>query len=194
MGVPTPTAAPTPFPEGDPRNGKYFENLGALEHQLNNSLAGDQRDLTSAQSAYDYSTGQLDRQLPLTLQGTRNTANAQGLLESGQLAQRAGTVEAKYAAQRGRLTSNLQQEEGRVHQAENSANESFNLGRSRAAQQAREEGKAELEKQRPNEPQTAPAPAPVVSPVVVSEHRQPSTVARAKVTRARREAAKKAVG
>jgi hypothetical protein len=219
MGVPSPTPAPTPFPEGDPRNGKYFENVAALEHQLKNSLAGDQQDITAAQAAYDYNTGQLDHQLPLTLQATRNTANAQGLLESGQLTQRAGTVESKYAAQRGRLTSNLQTEQNRVHEAENSANESFNLGRSKAAQAAREESKTQLEKEAPNEqpgaaPATqapkvvgphgeslpyAPTPAQIsgvwgspgsVLPTVIGQTAQPITGTKA----ARKQAAKKAVG
>jgi|SRR6185437_4782687 len=192
MGVPTPTTAPTPFPEGDPRNGKYFENLAALEHQLSNGLAADQQDLAAAQSAYDYSTGQLDRQLPLTLQTTRNTANSQGLLESGQLAQRAGSVESKYAAQRGRLTSNLQAEQNKIHQAEASANESFNLGRTRAAQQAREEGLTGLEKENPNE--QAPAARVPTAPGlrVVGQHAQPITGA--KVRAVRKQAAKRAVG
>jgi|SRR6185437_4393302 len=196
MGVPTPTAAPTPFPEGDPRNGKYFEQLAALEHQLNGSLAADKQDLTSAQSGYDYSNGQLDRQLPSTLQATRNTANSQGLLESGQLAQRAGSVEARYAAQRGRLTSNLQQEQNRVHQAENSAQEAFSLGRSRAATTTREEALAQTEKEAPNElPPAAPAAAST-GPVVISSHAQPRSLSRqhARTRAARQRAARKAVG
>lgn len=201
MGVPTPTAATTPFPEGDPRNGKYFETVAALEHQLNNSLAGDQQDLADAQAAYGYNTGQLDRQLPLTLQATRNTANSQGLLESGQLAQRAGTVEAKYAAQRGQLTSRFQQEQNRVHQAETGANESFNLGRTRAATTAREEALAQTEKEAPNEPPasaSASASAAVPrGPVVVSSSPQPITGsprARSSMRSVRRQAAKRAVG
>lgn len=192
MGVPTPTPAPTPFPEGDLRNGKYFENLAALEHQLGNSLAGDKQDLEGAQSAYNYNTGELDRQLPVTLQNTRNTANSQGLLESGQLAQRAGTVESKYAAQRGRLTSNLQAEENKVHQAEASANESFQLGRGKAAQTSREEGLTGLEKEGPNEPAPAAAPAaPLTAPQalkVVAVRAQPNSRA------VRKQAAKKVVG
>lgn len=146
-----PPAAATPFPEGDPRNAKYFENLAALEHTLNNTLAADKQDLTDAQSAYNYSTGELERQLPLTLRATRNTANAHGLLESGQLAQAAGGVEAKYAQQRGRLASGLQASENKVHQAEQSAREAFNLGRQRDAVTALEEGKTEAEKEAPDE-------------------------------------------
>jgi hypothetical protein len=191
MGAPTPTSAPTPFPEGDPRNAKYFETVAQLEHQLNNGLAGDQQDLVAAKAAYDYSTGQLDRQLPLTLRGTRDTANSQGLLESGQLAQRTGTVESRYAAQRGQMTSRFQQEENRVHQAESSANENFNLGRSRAAQNAREEAKAQLEKEAPND--QVPAAAPPGAPVVVRSYRQPnSSTPQARTVR--RQAASRAVG
>jgi hypothetical protein len=196
MGVPTPTSAPTPFPEGDPRNGKYFENLAALEHQLSNSLAGDKQDLTSAQANYDYSTGQLDKQLPLTLQTTRNTANNQGLLESGQLAQRAGSVESKYAEQRGRLTANLQAEQNHVQQAENSASESFNLGRGRAAQTAREEAKTQLEREAPNDQApVTPVASPSQSLRVVGQHAQPITATpKARAAQLRRQAAKKAVG
>ncbi len=194
MGVPTPTPAPTPFPEGDPRNAKYFETVAALEHSLNSSLAGDKQDLEAALSAYNYNTGQLDRQLPLTLRATRNTANSEGLLESGQLAQRAGTVESKYAAQRGRLTSNLQAEENRIHQAEAQANESFNLGRSKAASQAREEALAQTEKEAPNEQAPAAktaAPAAPAGPTVVRSYSQPTTHSSPRA--ARRQAARRAV-
>jgi hypothetical protein len=196
MGVPTPTSAPTPFPEGDPRNGKYFENLAALQHQLDASLAGDQQDLTGAQVGYDYSTGQLDRQLPLTLQGTRNTANSQGLLESGQLAQRSGSVEARYAAQRGRLASNLQQEQNRVHQAESQAQDAFNLGRSRAATAAREEALAQTEQTAPNEqaPVVSKPPAAPAAPVAARSWVQQATSGHARARAARNRAMKKAVG
>lgn len=200
MPGPTPTAAPPPFPGGDPRNGKYFEQLAALEHQRNNALAGDKEALTSGQSAFEYNTGQLDRQLPLTLQGTRNTANAQGLLESGQLAQRAGGVERQYAERRGRLASNWQQTQDRVHREEANTEGNFNLGRSHAAAQALEEAKAQLELQAPNEPAPAPPPAAAAAgvPQFVNPRGTPqlqSTVrARRPTTRLRRQAARRAVG
>ena len=173
-----PTAPATPFPEGDPRNAKYFENLAALEHTLNNTLASDQQDRTDALSAYNYSAGELERELPLSLQTTRNTANAHGLLESGQLAQAAGGVEAKYAAQRGKLVSGLQSEENKLNQNETSAREGFNLGRSKAATAALEEGKTELEKEAPDEqaaPTTAPAAPQAQVPVVVGQKAQRPT-------------------
>lgn len=161
--------AATPFPEGDPRNAKYFENLAALEHTLNNTLAGDQQALEDAGASYKYGTGELDRQLPLTLQATRNTANSQGLLESGQLAQRAGSVEAKYAAQRGQLTSNYQSQVDRINQSEHSAQESFNLGRTRSATEAREEALKQTESEAPNE-HAGSGP-----PTVIGQRPQPTT-------------------
>jgi hypothetical protein len=175
----TPSGGATPFPEGDPRNAKYFENLAALEHTLNNTLASDQQDRTDALSAYNYSTGELGQQLPLSLQATRNTANAHGLLESGQLAQAAGGVEAKYAAQRGKLISGQQSEENKLNENETSAKEAFNLGRSKAATAALEEGKTELEKEGPDE-QAAPsaaaaAPAASAAPTGVGQKAQRPT-------------------
>lgn len=191
--VAMPTAAPTPFPEGDPRNGKYFENLAALEHTLKDTLATDEASLASARSSYAYNAGALDRQLPLTMQATRNTANSQGLLESGQLAQRAGSVEAKYAAQRGRLTSGLQQTEGRITNAERSATDAFNLGRTRSASAAREEGLKGLE----NEPQAPAAPAATaapspIPPLVVGQRPQRTTSG--STAALRRQAARRAAG
>lgn len=198
-----PSAAPaaaTPFPEGDPRNAKYFENLAALEHTLNNTLAGDKQDLEDAQSSYNYSTGELERQLPLTLQTTRNTSNAHGLLESGQLTQATGTVEAKYAAARGKLTSALQADENKVHQDERSSREVFNLGRSKAATAALEESKSELEKEGPDEqtsPPAAPAAAPAASkstvPVVVGQKAQKPSSSQPRA-RARSSAVPRVVG
>jgi hypothetical protein len=190
--VAMPTAAPTPFPEGDPRNAKYFETLAALEHTLKDTLATDEASLAAAKASYEYNTGQLDRQLPLTMQATRNTANSQGLLESGQLAQRAGTVEAKYAAQRGRLTSLMQQTEGRITNAERAATEAFNLNRTRSASTAREEGLKGLEQEAPNAQTATPAAttASPIPPLVVGQRAQPNSGSR---VAQRRQAAKKAV-
>lgn len=162
----------TPFPQGDPRNAKYFENLAALEHALSNTLASDQQSLADAQSAYNYSTGELAHQLPLTLQTTRNTANAHGLLESGQLAQAAGSVEAKYAAQRGKLASTLQSDANKINQNEHSAQEAFNLGRVKAANAAREEALKQTEAEAPDEQATKGAPQP---PTIVGVHAQRTT-------------------
>lgn len=162
--APTPTAAPTPFPAGDPRNGKYFETLAALEHQLNNTLTSDNQALADAKANFNYSAGTLDRQLPLSIQTARNAANTQGLAESGALVKNTGTLETRYAAQRGKLTSGLQAETNRVNQAENSARETFNLGRTKAAETAREEALAAALKENPNE-QGANAPTNPATPV-----------------------------
>ena len=190
--IPSAAPAPTPFPEGDPRNARYFEQVAALEHQRSNSLASGQQDLADAQASYKYGLGQLEQQLPLTLQTTRSTANRQGLLESGQLAQRVGTVESKYAAQRGRLASNLQAEENKVNTADQQANEAFALGQSKAAQATREESLAQTEKEAPNEAVATPAvkPAVTVPPRIIAQRAQPTTLSRG----ARNRAAKKAIG
>jgi hypothetical protein len=178
----TPTALSgggTPFPEGDPRNAKYFETLGALEHTLNNTLATDEKTLADARASYNYTTGELDHNLPLKLQTTRNTANAHGLLESGQLAQAAGGVEAKYAGERAKQLFGLQGKEDELAQNVNAAQETANSGRQKAATSALEEGKTELEKEVTGAPAATPAAPKAPAPTVVGQRAQLLTASRA---------------
>lgn len=95
-----PAAAAQPTTVTDPRDAAYYDQLARLTYAYNTSLAGYNRDFADASGAYNYTSGQLSAAEPVALQTDRNRANAQGLLESGQLAQAAGSTEAGYAAKR----------------------------------------------------------------------------------------------
>lgn len=173
-------------PTVSPYDAKYYEQLANLKHQEQNALSGDQASSKEAESGYNYSTGQLDTQLPVSLRETRNTANNQGLLESGVLGQRAGSVEAKYATSRARLTTELQEKQDRIHENEKQAAESRAAGESSAATEAIERQRALDEQNAVNDSAPAPAvPAPPASkgPVVVSQKLQPATVRKAAAKR-----------
>lgn len=135
-------AAPTPFPEGDPRNAKYFENLAALEHGYQKSLAEGAETRANARTNAEYATGQIAKAEPEGFRNLRNRANSEGLLQSGVLAGRTGTLASSYGARRYAITHGLQEREGRISRGEQAAKERFELGRSGAATRALEEGKA----------------------------------------------------
>lgn len=176
-------------PTVSPYDAKYYEQLANLKHQEQNALSSDQASLKEAESGYNYATGQLDTQLPVSLRETRNTANNQGLLESGVLGQRAGSVEAKYAASRGRLTTELQEKQNRISENEKQAGEARAGGESSAATEAIERQRAQDEQNAVNDyapPPAAPAAPVPKGPRVVSQKLQPVTVRKAaarKVTR-----------
>lgn len=157
--APTGTAATTPV-AATPYEAKYYEELATLEHQEKNALSGDQSARTEAQANAKFGTEGLERQLPLNLKATRNRANTEGLLESGVEGERAGSVEAKYAEQRGRLAQQLKAQEDRLARAENEAREKRGEGESRARRAAQERAEAGDIRSEPREEPPTPHFAP----------------------------------
>lgn len=172
-GATTPTATPTPAQPAQvsPYGGAYQEQLAPLQHQYENALAGAQTTYEGSANAIGQKQGTLDRALPLNLSTTRATANSQGLLESGQLAQRAGGVEQKYAEQRNALVQQLQAAAGKQISTGQSALTTLQSRSAEASTKAIEAARAEDEKLGVNE--TTQTPTTPVAPAVV----KPTTTA-----------------
>lgn len=108
----TPQAAPVA--PVSPLDATYYSNLAALKYSLGGKLAGLQNTYNADQAGYTAGGNTLTTALPATLRNTRNTANSQGLLDSGIEAQRSGANEATYAQKMGALLAKWQSEQGTI--------------------------------------------------------------------------------
>lgn len=128
----------------NPLDATYYANLAQLNFQKENTLAQNKRgrEQTNANSAY--SKGQLTRQEPLKLQGNRNTANSQGLLESGQLAQRQGQTQTDYATKQNRIGEQRRSAIERFNESDQNAGKGYLLGAQKAEAESFQRSKEAL--------------------------------------------------
>jgi len=168
----------------------YYGNLAKINFQKEQSLAQNKATLERQNAGYAYSKSQLSRAEPRALQNTRNQANSQGLLESGQLADRRGQVQTDYAVKQGRNTELRKQAIDQYNSGNKSANDRYGVEdfseRLASGQRAKEALLA-------NPPVPAPeAASPAVAgpqpPRVVGVKAQPNS------SGVRKQAAKRALG
>lgn len=146
-------APASPFPAGDPRSATYNDQLASLLHQQESALAGDEARRTEARASSKYGISQLNMAEPRALTSEQNTANSQGLAESGINAQRRGALQSGYVSKRGQIASKLQTTEGTINRSEQQARESYGLGVKSAADKAVEQYRAELLAANPTTPE-----------------------------------------
>jgi hypothetical protein len=172
MALAPPTNPSEAFGAGDPRNAKYFENLAALEHAYNTTLAGDQETLANDKTNAEYQQGLLTKAEPGTYKANQAKANAGGILESGVNAGRRGTIASQYGQKRYTITHGLQENEGRLRKADETAKYTYESGRGKAANEALSEGYKALLEQQPNE--SAPkAPTPPAQQQAINQGVKP---------------------
>lgn len=184
--APAPTS---PFPVGDPRTATYNDELATLQHQRETSISGARVEKGQAQENYRFGLSQYNQAEPRALSTEQNTANTQGLAESGINAQRRGTVLSDYVNKKTTLGTTEQRALARAAEKENQAQINYGLGVKTAADRSLEKYRAEQIALSPNEVQPAAprTPAPVQLPRIIGGGPQPTTGA------VRKAAARKAV-
>lgn len=144
----------SPFPAGDPRNAAYYENIAALKHAEETTLARGGEERARATAAATYNEGQLSKAEPLSYRANQYRANNEGLLESGVNAGRRGGIATNYAGKRFAVARGLKETTERIARGEAAAKEARATGEARAATNASIEGKRYLEEH----PNTAAQP------------------------------------
>lgn len=151
MALAPPTNPAEAFGAGDPRNAKYFENIAALEHAYNTTLANDKEALSNDQTNAQYQQSLLSKAEPGAYHANQHKANAEGLLESGVNAERRGTIASQYAQKRYTIQHGLQEDEGKIRKNEEAEQYKYESGRGKDATEALGEGYKALLEQQPNE-------------------------------------------
>jgi hypothetical protein len=154
-----PTVA-TPGTETDPFSRSFWANKTAIEFSEQKALSDAQHGRRMANANAEYNRGIDARAEPLKLTANRNTANSQGLAESGVLAKTQGQTQVDYA-QKGQ----------RIQEARRGAVEKYNENEANARTTAAiETGKnvaSDEEKQvtyNEENPPPPPTPGPGVAP------------------------------
>jgi hypothetical protein len=103
-----PSQAPTAlaYPSAgssDPFSASFYATQAALQFSQENLLAEDQRETRVANANYEYGRSVNARAEPLALTRNQNSANSQGLAESGVLAKQQGQTQTGYAQKGARL-------------------------------------------------------------------------------------------
>lgn len=139
-------AAPT-----DSRDAQYYETVGRLEHQLKTTLAGDEESLRNAKTAYQYNNSLISQNEPKQYAANRYRAVNEGVAQSGVNTGRIGGLGAGFLNQRAKLTTGLQEGEGRIHRAEQSSRDETQAKENEQLKAAEERAKNALLKESPNE-------------------------------------------
>ncbi len=139
---------------------EYTREVGRLNHQLETTLAGDKETLSDAKTAYQYNNSLLTQQEPLRYAANRYKAVNEGVAQSGVNAERRGTIGANFLNQRTKLTTGLQQTQGRIGRAEGTARETTKNDIAAQIEKAEARAKAKLLAEAPNTPEPATYPIP----------------------------------
>jgi hypothetical protein len=189
-------AAVAPSAPASPWDAVWAANNAALQHQYEHAQAlygtgengeplGSSR--AEARAGENFRLQTIAREMPNTERGTRSKANAEGLLESGQLAQRMGTVEAKYASTRAGEALKLGTAEKTSTEDLLAARERMEAGQITDAEKALERGEKAAYANPPQEAAPATAVAPPGPPThVISSRPQPKSARARAVSKARR--------
>jgi hypothetical protein len=149
-------ATASPFPEGDPRNAAYFENIGKLEQARGLVENEDIRLRGEANKTAQYNISQLQKAEPLSLKNNANRANTEGLATSGILGARQGQTQTQYAGKEYTVGQARTKAIEATTRADERARERFNEGQKGALQKATEEAKTNLLANPPAAAPTAP--------------------------------------
>lgn len=147
----------TAFPAGDPRNALYFETIGKLEHQRDQTKTENERLLGTERAAATYKQGQLTQQEPGTYGANRFRAVREGIASSGVNSERRGGIAKNYADRRFAVTKSLGDREGALARSTKAAEDRYAEGARSAGTHALAEGAAYLER-------NPPAPAAPAGP------------------------------
>ncbi len=150
--LPTNLTAAQAFPEGDPRNAQYGENLAALLKQREGRKAELIQGRGENQASAAYRESQLTQNEPETYRANQHRANAGGIASSGINAQRRGGIARDYANKRFGVQQGLTSAENRINRQNKQAEETYEGGASRAATTALEAGRRNLEEHPPESP------------------------------------------
>lgn len=192
----------------DPSNPFYatfWANQAALNFSTERILAQEQRATSEANASYAYGRGVNQRAEPLRLTANQNSANSQGLAESGVLAKNQTQTQVDYSQKNQRLQEARRSAVERAQEGERNAVTSYGLDTAKDVAAAQQEGlKEQLEN--PSSPEGSKPANPggvrtVAGPpgpggvVPYTETSRRGSVAVGSATRAAREQArKKAVG
>jgi hypothetical protein len=133
----------------NPLDATYYANLAALNFQKETTLAQDKRGREQTNASSRFAKGELTRAAPLRYAGNRNQANSQGLLESGQLAQKQGQTQADFANKQARVGEQRKSAIERYNEGDANANKAYDVGNSKAQAESFQRSKEELERNPP---------------------------------------------
>lgn len=136
----------------NPLDATYYANLAALNFQKETTLAQDKRGREQANASSRYAKGELTRAAPQRYAANRNQANSQGLLESGQLAQKQGQTQADFANRQARVGEQRRQAIERLNENDSNANKGYEVGNAKAQAESFQRSKEELERNPPAAP------------------------------------------
>lgn len=166
----------------NPYDPTYYANLAALNFQKETTLAQDRRGREQASASSRYAKGELTRAAPLRYAANRNQANSQGLLESGQLAQRQGQTQADFANKQSRIAEQRRQAIERMNENDANAEKGYEVNVAKAGAESLQRSQEQLERN-PPAPELAPAGVPAAQPPqVVRSTPQARSAAARKVT------------
>lgn len=137
----------------EPRDALFWAEVPRFNFAKETRLAQDKRGREQANASSRYAKGELTRAAPLRYAANRNQANNQGLLESGQLAQRQGQTQADFANKQSRITEQRKAAIERLNEGDSNADKEYNLSIGSAEAASVQRQKEQLER-------NPPAPAP----------------------------------
>jgi hypothetical protein len=184
----------------------FWANQAALNFSTEKALAEDQRDQREANATYEYNRGLNARAEPLRLTANRNSANTQGLAESGVLAKTQGQTQTQYAEKGARLNETRRNAIEKYQEGERNATTQYALDTGKEVAAAQAEGlKAAEEEGAVAKPAEAAKPALAVTDqskvggtpvgqIKPGTNLNQIKLSRNPTTRARQEAAARAVG
>ena len=144
----------------NPFTAQFWAQVNALNLSTAREMAREQQATRQTNAAYEYNRGVNARAEPQRLTANRNTANTQGLAESGVLANRQGQTQTGYAQKGARLNETRANAVKRFQTNEKGITEKYgaDIGVALAAQQEKGVPTAEAEGAQPTTPGPAPTP------------------------------------
>jgi hypothetical protein len=152
----SPGAAASVSPS-NPFSVTFWANEAALTFSTERSLAEDQEATRETNSTYNYNRGVNQRAEPLKLTANRNSANSNGLAESGVLAKTQSVAQTDFAQKDQRLGETRRNAVEKYQGKENDAVTQYGLDTAKYVADAQTEGLKALE-------ENPPAPALGVAP------------------------------
>lgn len=186
----------------------FWANQAALNFSTEKALAEDQKAQRETNATYEYNRGLNARAEPLRLTANRNSANSQGLAESGVLAKTQGQTQTQYAEKGARLNETRRNAIEKYQEGERNATTQYGLDTGKEVAAAQAEGLKTAEEEgavaKPAAAPTAPATLAVpqqskvggtpVGQIKAGTNLNQIKLSRNPATRARQEAAARAVG
>jgi hypothetical protein len=118
----------------------FWANQAALNFSTEKALAEDARGQRDTNAIYEYNRGLNNRAEPLKLTANQNTANSQGLAESGVLAKTQGQTQTNYAEKDARLSESRRNAIEKYQEGERNAITQYGLDTGKDVASAQAEG------------------------------------------------------